>query len=368
MPNTRLYTIPAAAGVYGEINYNTVAVNGYSMTTGSLVWGPITLPNPDPYDSLGGYQGVSANGIAYVWGFGGTIYAINMATGTFVWHTTTAQISGPSGSDTPYGVWPIWTFTVGSIAGGELFVPEGHQYSPPMFRGASQLAINLTNGQGVWSMLGFDVTSGPAIADGVMTAFNSYDNQIYGYGIGPTQTTVTAPSVGVTTASPITISGTITDISAGSKQEAVAANFPNGLPCVSDDSMTQFMESVYMQQSIPANSTGVPITISVVDSNGNYRQIGTTTSNLYGTYGFTWTPDIPGKYTVIANFAGTQSYYPSSAATTFIASAPAATPTATTAPTTSAADTYFVPAIAGLFVLIIVVLALVVLMMVRKRP
>jgi hypothetical protein len=201
-----------------------------------------------------------------------------------------------------------------------------------------------------------------------MTAFNSYDNQIYGYGTGPSETTITAPSVGVTTATPITISGTITDISAGSKQEAVAANFPSGLPCVSDASMTQFMESVYMQQSIPANSTGVPITISVVDSNGNYRQIGTTTSNVYGTYGLTWTPDIAGNYTVIANFAGTQSYYSSSAATTFYASGASATPIPTATPTASVADTYFVPAIAGLFVLIIVVLALMVLMMFRKRP
>ena len=43
--------------------------------------------------------------------------------------------------------------------------------------------------------------------------------------------------------------------------------------------MTQFMESVYMQQSMPPNITGVPVTLSVLDSNGNYREIGTTTSN-----------------------------------------------------------------------------------------
>ena len=326
-PNTRLYTLPATAGNYAEVNYNTAVVNGYSMNTGKLAWGPITLPNPNPYDSLGGYQSVSANGICYMWGFGGTVYAIDMSNGNIVWHTTTEQISGPSGSDTPYGTWPIWTFSVGSVAGGMLFVPEGHQYSPPMFRGASQLAINTTNGQPVWSILGFDVTSGPAIADGIMTAFNSYDNQIYAYGTGASKTTVNAPSVGVTTSTPITISGTITDISAGSQQEAVAANFPNGLPCVSDPSMTQWMEYVYMQQQMPTNASGVPVTLSVIDSNGNNRQIGTTTSNTYGTYSLTWTPDIAGNYTVIANFAGTQSYYPSSAATAFYASEPASTPT-----------------------------------------
>ena len=65
------------------------------------------------------------------------------------------------------------------------------------------------------------------------------------------------------------ISGTVTDVSAGASQEAVAANFPNGLPCVSDASMTQFMEYVYEQQPKPTNMTGVPVTLTAIDSNGN---------------------------------------------------------------------------------------------------
>ena len=366
-PNTRLYTLPATAGNYAEVNYNTAIVNGYSMKTGTLSWGPITLPNPNPYDSLGGYQAVSANGICYMWGFGGTIYAIDMSNGNIVWHTTTEQLSGPSGSDTPYGTWPLWTFTVGSVAGGMLFVPEGHQYSPPMFRGASQLAINTTNGDPVWSMLGFDVTSGPAVADGVMTTFNSYDNQIYAYGMGPTKTTVNAPSVGVTTKTPITITGTIADISAGSQQEAVAANFPNGLPAMSDQSQSTWMEYVYMQQPCPTNVTGVPVTISVIDNNGNSRPIGTTTSDGSGTFSLTWTPDISGNYVVTASFAGSQSYYPSSAETHFTATEPAATapPAPTAAP--SMADLYFIPSVAAIIVVIIIVGALIMLML-RKRP
>ena len=99
--------------------------------------------------------------------------------------------------------------------------------------------------------------------------------------MGPSKTTVTAPNIGVTTSTPITITGTVTDISAGSQQDAVAANFPNGLPCVSDASMTQFMEAVYMQQPMPTNITGVPVTLYVLDSNNNYRSIGTTTSNAH---------------------------------------------------------------------------------------
>ena len=63
-----------------------------------------------------------------------------------------------------------------------------------------------------------------------MTVLNAYDNQLYTYGKGPSAMTVTAPDVGVTTATPVTIRGTITDIAAGTKQEAQAANFPNGVP------------------------------------------------------------------------------------------------------------------------------------------
>ena len=115
-----------------------------------------------------------------------------------------------------------------------------------------------------------------------MTALNAYDNQIYAWGMGPSKTTLS--TVGVTMqATPITITGSVTDISAGSQQNAVAVNFPNGLPCVSDTSMTQFMEAVYEQQPMPTNITGVPVTFYVLDSNHNYRAIGTTTTNAKAT-------------------------------------------------------------------------------------
>ena len=84
--------------------------------------------------------------------------------------------------------------------------------------------------------------------------------------------------------------------------------------------MTQFMEAVYEQQPMPTNITGVPVTLYVLDSNNNYRSIGTTTTNADGDFGYTWHPDISGNYTVYAVFAGSQSYYGSSASTYFWAS------------------------------------------------
>jgi PQQ-like domain len=359
-------------GVFTISLKSTFEMIGYSMTTGAKLWDtPLRGYNgstPDAYATAGGYCSIIAGNSIYYAGMGGDIWSIDVATGKVNWYTNTTTLQGPAGTNTPYGIWPIWTFSVGEVADGILFLSEGHEYSPPLFLGAQQLAINCTTGELVWSIDSFNVDSHPITAYGVMTDLNAYDNQIYAYGMGPSKLTVDAPSVGVTTATPITITGTITDISAGSQQEAVALSYPNGLPCVSDASMSSWMESVYMQQPLPNNITGVPVNLSVIDSNGNTRPIGTAISNIYGAYSLTWTPDIVGDYTVIATFAGTQSYYPSSASSAFHASEPAltASPVPTALPTV--ADQYFIPAIAGLFVAIIIVGAVLTLLLVRKRP
>ena len=47
---------------------------------------------------------------------------------------------------------------------------------------------------------------------------------------------------------------------------------------------------------------------SVIDSNGNSRNIETTTSND-GFFSINWEPDIIGQYTIDASFADSESYY-----------------------------------------------------------
>jgi hypothetical protein len=163
-----------------------------------------------------------------------------------------------------------------------------------------------------------------AVADSEMVAFNGYDNAIYAFGKGLTATTVSAPDIAVSQGSAIVIRGTVTDQSPGQTCLGIPAA---GTPAISDDSMSAWMTYLYEQQPKPTNATGVPVTISVVDSNGNNRVIGTTTSDSNGMYSLTWLPDIQGNFTVTASFQGTNSYYPSSAETSFYASEPAATPT-----------------------------------------
>lgn len=191
--------------------------------------------------------------------------------------------------------------------------------------------------------------------------------KVYSLGQGPSAMTVTAPDTASNVGTPVVIRGTVMDISTGTTQDEQSARFPNGVPCVSDQSESAWMEYVYMQKVKPSNTTGIEVTLNVVDNNGNYRTIGTTSTDSSGMFTYAWTPDIEGAYIVVATFAGTNSYYGSTAETSFYASAAAATPTPQATPGTSIADQYFAPAIAGLFVAMIVGFAVVILVL-RKRP
>jgi len=73
-------------------------------------------------------------------------------------------------------------------------------------------------------------------------------------------------------------------------------------------------------------------------------------------------------YTVYASFAGSESYWPSHAITAFAVD-PAA-PTTTPAPTQaqSAADMYFIPATAALFILVAIIGIVIIILVLKKRP
>jgi hypothetical protein len=131
--------------------------------------------------------------------------------------------------------------------------------------------------------------------------------------------------------------------------------------------MGKWMEYVYMQKPRPMDATGVEVTLNVLDSNGNVREIGKTTSDSNGFYSLQWTPDVPGKYTVYASFAGSESYWPSHAETAFgvmEAPEPVAAPQPEPQPPT---EMYFTISTLAIIVAIAVVGALLTLVL-RKRP
>ena len=354
---------PMADGIFTAYNSATEEWYGFSATTGDQLWGP-TVADTNPWGSEGiAFSSQIAYGILYGIASDG-ISAFNVTTGQKLWQFTGAT----SGLDFPgFSTYPFEQTDL-TIADGKVYIETGVSHGDPNFRGAQLYCINATTGHLIWSVNGFFEANMP-VSDGYLVGQNGYDNQIYCFGMGPSKTTVSAPSVGVTTATPITITGTVMDISAGSQQQAVAANFPNGLPCVSDASMTQFMQAVYMQQPMPTNVTGVPVTLSVTDSNGNHYSIGTTTTNAMGEYGLTWTPIVPGNYTLYATFGGTDSYYGSSASTYFYAGSPPATPAPTASPPSGLASTSSLELGIAAVIIVIVILGVAILaVLMRKRP
>jgi hypothetical protein len=101
---------------------------------------------------------------------------------------------------------------------------------------------------------------------------------------------------------------------------------------------------------------------------GGYNSCRIVVSCGGGVFSFDWQPDIIGKYTLYASFAGSESYWSSSAVTAFtVNAATQSTPTQTTTPEPSMADLYFMPVSIGMIIAIIVVAALLALLLFRKK-
>jgi hypothetical protein len=347
--------------VYVTHNQDTDEAYGFSLKTGAQLWGPVALKGNAISTLMRG--GDIAYGRVYIWDFGGYVNALNATTGQLLWTYTPPS----EGYNSPYGVAPIWSFGTPSIADGKLFFSASHMYDPPMFTGAKRLCINATDGSLVWSIMSFDGRCPGAIADGFLVTWNSFDKQIYTYGKGQTAITASIQNDIITNGNDIMIKGTVTDQSPGTQQSTQKAIFPEGVPCVSDSSMTDWMEYVYMQQPKPANTTGVLVTLSVIDANGNYRDIGTTTTNTDGFYSFQWKPDIPGTYTVYASFGGSESYWPSHIVTSFAVNPQGPTSTPQAQINLPPTEMYFVASTAAIIIAIAIVGA-VIMMVVRKRP
>jgi hypothetical protein len=190
--------------------------------------------------------------------------------------------------------------------------------------------------------------------------------KVYCVGKGPSATTVMASPKISAHGSNVLVEGTVTDIAAGTKQHEQAARFPHGVPAVSDASMGEWMEYVYMQKPRPTEVTGVEVVVYVLDPNNNYYGVGTTTADEDGFFSLEFKPEVPGKYTVIAAFEGSESYWSSQAKTAISVEEAPESPPEATPPPESIADIYFVPAVIGIIIAIAVVGAVLALML-RKR-
>jgi outer membrane protein assembly factor BamB len=378
-PPSNNYTV-----VPGNVDWNTrmfflsykenVQWLGYSLTNGQYVWTAPPQAGLDYYGNPG--SGTLTDQIAYgnlySGGYSGTIYCYNDQTGKLLWTYGNggAGNSTNAGLNNAYGDYPT---QINAVGNGVIYtVTTAHTWTTPIYKGALARAINATTGKEIWTLSGITaefIATSYAIADGYATWFNGYDNSIYVVGRGPSSTTVQAPQTAITAGNNVIIQGTVMDISNGTTQAEQAADFPHGVPCASDASMSAWMSYVYQQQPCPTNFTGVTVTLTAIDPNNNFITLGQATTDATGHFIFAWqTPAVPGKYTVTATFGGTNGYWGSTAETGMYVQSPATT-APTSSPVTGFASTSTLElGIAALAIIIIVIGAVLAVLMLRKRP
>lgn len=303
----------AGSGIYAVHDTVLRSWIAYDAKTGSQLW--ISDPMKFPWGAYTSYSGITAYGLAYALGYDGYAYAYDIKTGKTVWEFYTGD--DPYG-DTPYGHFPLFAGPV--VADEVVFFANGeHTPNMPLYRGERLFANDALTGEPIWNISGW--LSPKAIADGYLVTFNGYDNQMYTFGKGPSATTVQAPMTAVQVGQKFTITGTVLDMSPGKP----------GTPAISDEDMSAWMEYLWMQRQIPKDAKGVKVELTAVDPNGNTIDIGEATSDIAGNFGFTWAPEVPGLYQIIATFPGSESYG-SSYATTYLSAVVAPSPSAVPLP------------------------------------
>ncbi len=335
---------------------------GFNLDTGDYKWTTEPESYLQYYDKW--YGPMHAYGMFLSERMSGQIIAYDMQTGQRLWNFNVSD---------PYSeiLWSENFPTEFHFATDGKIYASYAEHSPNLSaRGAPMVCLNATTGEEIWRISWFGNWWGGTnvIGDSIMAGLNAgYDNRLYAFGKGASATTVEASPKTSTNGDAILVEGMVTDIAPGLKGYDIAARFPNGVPAVSDASMTDFMQYVWMQYPKPTNTIGVDVTITVLDPNNNMYTVASATSDDKGFYSCSFVPEVSGQYKIIATFAGSKSFWGSSDETAIVVSD---APQATTAPVEkepTAVELYFVPAVIGIIVAIVIV-GLVMVLMLRKRP
>jgi len=294
---------------------------GYDLDKGEYLFGP-TEP-PEQYLSYLETWTIIYDGKFYTFGTKGIVDCYDLYNGTRLWsYEAVDHLSQILWSNN-------WNIRVDFIVDGKMYLRHS-EHSPvdPMPRGAPYVCLNATTGDVIWRadglFRGTDWGGHAMIGDSIIATMDTYDMQIYAIGKGPSALTVTASPEIVAKGSSVMIKGTITDVSPGTEDPALQMRFPNGVPAVSDDDMSEWMLYVYKQLTPrPENVTGVPVKLAYLLPDGTWKDIDETTSDIYGNFGYKWNPPDEGTHIIKAFFLGSKSYY-GSQATTYVGVDPAA--------------------------------------------
>ncbi|MGD2066545.1 MAG: hypothetical protein PVI43_05185, partial [Candidatus Bathyarchaeota archaeon] len=295
---------------------------GFSLETGDFLWGP---DNPDTGNQyyLDALDDSSSNSRAIAYGrfysasVGGIVYCYDIQNGTLLWETPI---------DDPYSEFLFantWWVKPSFVTDGKIYM--GHcEHSPvdPRPRGGPYVCLDAITGDVVWRADGlFRQTrwGGRAIiGDSIIATMDTYDQRVYAIGKGQSLTTLTVAPKIVAKGETILLEGTVMDASPGTEQADVKLRFPNGVPAVSDASMSDWMLYIYKQFEVPANVTGVEVVFNWVDADGHWHDMDRTTTDMSGTYSFAWTPDTEGTVKIVATFFGSGGYFGSYAETALV--------------------------------------------------
>jgi len=286
----------------------------FSLETGDYLWNTETQYYLDAFMDFIPRDHNIAYGRLFSVSVSGIVYCYDITDGRLLWDYP---------ADDPYSemLWSNnWWMKMQFITDGKIYMTHiEHSPIDPRPRGAPYICLNIEDGSVVWRIDGaFRGThwgGAGIIGDSIIATMSTYDQRLYAIGKGASATTVTAEPKVVSQGTAVIIEGTVTDVSPGTEDTALQLRFSNGVPAVSDESMSEWMKYVYMQFGIPADTTGVPVSIDVVDSDGVWSNIGTVTSDMSGTYSTMWTPEAEGEYTIVATFMGSGGYYASYAET-----------------------------------------------------
>jgi outer membrane protein assembly factor BamB len=336
--------------VYTVIIKETRQWYGYNLDTGKKIWGP-TDPQSDfdVYSSRSSSWGTIAYGRLYSIGYAGILYAYDIKNGSLLWQSPL----NPTGLESAYPYWPSGSGSGVSIADHKVYITTGeHSTDEPLYRGWSIYCFDADSGKNLWNFTG--LMPRLAIADGYAVSLDAMDNQIYCFGKGQTATTIMASPDVSKFGDSVLIKGTVTDQSPGAKDT----------PAIADRYMSEWMEYLYHQRQMPT-AAGVEVVLETLDPNGNFYEIGNATSDANGMYSYPFTPEVPGLYTIIASFKGSNSYFSSVAETAINVEEiheVAPTPTPPPEPT----GMYILGSTIGIIIAIAVV-GLVLMLMLRKR-
>jgi len=283
---------------------------GFRLSNGEEIWGP--TPSRFYTDNWGHSSGNSWDIIAEGYGkviagnYGGVVWCYSAINGSVLW----TYINEDPYVETLHG--NNWRFRPAIVTDGKLYI-ENTEHNPrdPQPRGAPFVCIDLETGERIWQI---DYRAGEwstyaIIGDSTIVVQNTYDQNIYAIGKGPSKTTIDIKNNVVDLGNSVLVEGTVMDVSPGTTNSKIALRFPDGVPAVADEYMTDWMYYVYNQFSRPTDAMGVEVRIQVVDPAGGYSWIGTTYSDSYGNYAYSFIPQMKGLYTIIVSFVGSNSFF-----------------------------------------------------------